>query len=149
MARVVRYGGYLLLVAGWLWCTVEAAPVLAEKSGYEGLIAPAPPDTSSSAPATDNNKPLENQGIIFAPAENSGLKNQTTPPELLGKIDAKTADDLRLLAIVHGGQNDADKASDEALENSKIRDLVASVPATRPRIDGMLPMEYAIKQTIE
>lgn len=152
MAKVVGYGRYSLVIAYFIVCAAVSMPAFAQSGGYEGLIAP-PADSAASAPppASPADEPPGYSGVIPGGVEAETAKEQA--PSMIGTPEPqsppapKTSDDIRLLALKHGGDHDGDGLRDDFMKNIKIP---AQAPLQkRRRIDNMLPMEFAVKRNIE
>jgi hypothetical protein len=173
MTKVIPFSGYSIVIAGFIWCLGCAAPAFAEDSGYEGLIAPSTPESTAPPAATAPAAPDTSSGYegLIAPAPSSHTNNTNTakpqkeeplgysglipgrveqppPPQVTASpsnpsLTPKNSEDIKMLATVHGMQQDIEKPG----VVSKKTALALAKP--HPRIDNMLPLEYAAKKNID
>lgn len=132
-----------------LMMTVTVA-AWAEGDGYEGVLAPSQPAESKSGAASPGY-----EGVI-APADGSGAaaslpltpKNpapeMTIPPDRRPFPPPKTTDDLKFLSIIHTQDRDQDSVNDALVKPRKVESI-----GQKTRIEGKLPLEYAIEKSIE
>jgi len=145
---------FICIVGLILWgLAQQAAPVWAAGGGYEGLIAPAAPDSPTPARAEDSHEPLGYSGVISGytgddDAAKEPAPSMTAPPELTRIIIPESAEELGLLAAAqqYGGEG----IPDDVVKPFKASNRVANMLAKpRQRIENMLPMEYAVKKNVD
>ncbi|MBI3440978.1 MAG: hypothetical protein HY052_04125 [Proteobacteria bacterium] len=125
-------------------------PAFAAGDGYSGLIAPPAPN--SSAPGTEAGNGYA--GLIPDRPDARGSADNT--PEEQQPVTATptthapmTSADLKMLALKYGLTKKRDMAA-EFTKPLKLSDKQKEVLAKpRPRIENMLPAEYAARKNIE
>jgi hypothetical protein len=178
MMKTVLFSGYSVVIAGFICCLSPAAPVFAQGGGYEGLIAPAAPessapdttDTSSGyegllapapAPASrggaarqDKDEPPGYSGLIPGRVEdNAGggpPAQMTSVPGTAQPIAPKSAEDIGVLSTLHGIDRNGDGIPDDLMKPGQIsRKTASALGKPHKRIDNMLPAEYAARKNID
>ena len=135
-----------------------------EPQGYQGLIpgavAPAPaaqpkPTPGAVAPPTQQqpgNTALRPQNFGVGNATNSVVAAPSTqaPLAALGMKPIRNSDDLRQLAMIYSVDQNFDHIPDEMAAQFRLPETTTELlKQPRPRINGMLPMEQNVKNSID
>lgn len=134
-----------------------------EPPGYQGLVpGSTPPPAAAPAPAQ---KPVSKKDVQAAspkakidpakPAVASGAvaPQMTEVPGGMGLSNMPkptSSNDLRLLATMYAQDRNLDSIPDDMAAKFKMPDNMTALLATpRPRINGMLPVENSVKNSID
>jgi hypothetical protein len=173
MAKVVTRLVYSVVIAILICGMLRVVPVLAQGGGYEGLIAPVEPESkpaeqepppaasggyeglvapppSARNPANPKHEPPGYSGLIpgYVAEPPPSQPAQATPAPTNPNVTPKSAEDLKMLSTLQGIDKEGGALKLRGPEKvSKEDALVLNKP--RPRIDKMLPAEYAMKATID
>lgn len=171
MVKAIALIIYLFVISGFIFLLAPTAPALAQ-GGYEGLIAPAAPETSapapspSSAPAADTGysgllapAPAPAGSAPAAPKEQQpagysglipGYVGGGAPAQQAAPVATKASDDLKAQAAAQARDRDGDGVLDGIKGVEKASAQTAQrLEKPRQRIQNMLPMEYAARQNID
>lgn len=129
--------------------------------GYQGLIPGAVPQAPAQAPAgsaattqqpmptTATTRPLQvAPGVSAAPSIVVGSGPSTAVPGAI--IPIRTSDDLRKLAMIYSVDKNLDQVPDQMAAQFRLPETsIEMLKQPRPRINGMLPMENNVKNSID
>lgn len=123
--------------------------------GYAGVVPGyVPPDEPDMMAVPGKASPVRPQqpGKTYPGTYTPVPSQQPQMTSQYAKIDPKvrTAEDLRTLAMIYSYDKNADGIPDEMAKNFKVpKEMAAFLDQPRARIDGMLPMESMIRDSID
>lgn len=141
-----------------------AAPSRApdQPKGYQGLIPGAVPQAPTPAPqaaapqqaapaANATARPLRDVAPGVADTKPSIVVGSTPAPAAsIGVIPIRTSDDLRKLAMLYSIDKNMDQIPDQMAAQFRLPETTTELlKQPRPRINGMLPMEQNVKNSID
>ncbi len=137
----------------------------AADGGYEGVMAPAQPDTADKkdpdegagyegvmAPATPSDRKTPAAAVVVPDSTEPAADQRpaarapemTAVPYSLPMTAPETADDLKLLSLLYAEDKDGDGVPDSLTEPRKV-----AAWEHQTRIDGKLPVVAAVEKNIE
>lgn len=140
MTSITVLGRYFVIAAGLACAAVYTLPVWAESGGYEGLIAPAAPESEDSSAAPADTSGYEG---LLAPSSDSSARVQQAPAGYEGVVPGHVASpkftsapgsvdidevqsppDLRSLSTIYGQDRDGDGVPDDLREPRRVTSAV-------------------------
>ncbi len=147
---------------GGLFADDQPTTKKAEPPGYQGLV---PGTTPQAAPTAPVQKPVTKKDVKTvspkakieptAPVAATGIVAPAMTPVpggvgLNGVTKPTSVNDLRLMATMYAQDRNLDGISDDMAAKFKMPENMTALLATpRPRINGLLPVENSIKNSID
>ena len=133
-----------------------------QPQGYQGLIPGAVPQAPAAAPkptaptqnapaAATTARPLRDVAPgVAASAPSIVVGSTPAPAAAIGVVPIRTSDDLRKLAMLYSIDKNMDQIPDQMAAQFRLPATTTELlKQPRPRINGMLPMEQNVKNSID